>query len=99
MQSQTGLDVPLVPSQNLAFEFIAGPIQNLFQDSPPSLTSILKVLSVLSVRFEQAYVHVQEMNWVQPFNTSVCFLDDLLASTSDVDFSRTLTNLDECQFS
>ncbi|PKX91702.1 uncharacterized protein P174DRAFT_246749 [Aspergillus novofumigatus IBT 16806] len=99
MQSQTVLDVPLVSSQTLAFEFIAGPIQNLFQDSPPSLTSILKVLSALGVRFEQAYVHAREMNWVQPFNTSVCFLDDLLASTSAVDFSRTLTNIDEGQFS
>ncbi|GFF26852.1 hypothetical protein IFM61606_09835 [Aspergillus udagawae] len=99
MQSQTGLDVPLVSSQTLAFEFIAGPIQNLFQDSPPSLTSILKVLSVLRVRFQRAYVHAREMNWVRPFNTSVCFLDDLLASTSAVDFARTLTNIDEGQFS
>ncbi|KAF7128838.1 hypothetical protein CNMCM5793_003747 [Aspergillus hiratsukae] len=99
MQSQTGLDVPLVSSQTLAFEFIAGPIQGLFQDSPPSLTSILKVLSVLGMRFQQAYVHAREMNWVQPFNTSVFFLDDLLASTSAVDFARTLTNIDEGQFS
>lgn len=92
-----GLQLPL--SNAPTFGFIAGPIQNLFQDSPPDLTNILKVLSVLRVRFEQAYVHAREMNWAQPFNTTVCFLDDLLISTSAGDFARTLNTIDESHFS
>ncbi|EAW09278.1 uncharacterized protein ACLA_034810 [Aspergillus clavatus NRRL 1] len=99
IEPKNNLNIPLPPSDVPAFGFIAAPIQNLFQVSPPSLNNILKVLSALAVRFEQAYVHVREMNWDQPFNTAVCFLDDLLASTSASDFARTLTNIDEGHFS
>ncbi|KAL4892915.1 hypothetical protein BDV59DRAFT_202275 [Aspergillus ambiguus] len=81
-----------------AFEFIAGPIQRLFKDLPPSLTTILKVLAVLSVRFQRMYVHAREMDWSRPFNVEFSFLEDLLAATSPKDFARTLTTADEGMF-
>ena len=56
------------------FDFIAGPIQRLFKEHPPSLTAILKVLCVLDVRFQQTYVHIPEMDWNKCFDTSVTFL-------------------------
>lgn len=81
------------------FNFIAGPIQRLFKEHPPSLTDILKVLCVLEVRFRQTYVHVPEMDWNESFNTVVTFLEDVLASTSAVDLAGTLTSIDEGNFS
>ncbi|KAG2421412.1 hypothetical protein HFD88_005387 [Aspergillus terreus] len=81
-----------------AFEFIAGPIQRLFTDLSPSLTDILKVLAVLSVRFQRTYVHAREMDWTRPFNVGFSFLEDLLAATSAKDFARTLTATDEGVF-
>ncbi|KKK13868.1 hypothetical protein AOCH_001522 [Aspergillus ochraceoroseus] len=81
------------------FEFFAGPIQRLFRDLPPSLTLILKVLSVLGVRFQRTYVHARAMEWTRPFNVAFSFLEDLLGSTSSMDFARTLTNADERDFS
>lgn len=81
------------------FEFIAGPIQGLFKNHPPSLTSILKMLSVLAIRFRRTYVHTSEMDWNRRFETSVPFIDDLFASISASDLARTLTNLDEEDFS
>ncbi|KAL2000457.1 hypothetical protein VTN02DRAFT_3045 [Thermoascus thermophilus] len=81
------------------FEFIAGPIQTIFQDHPPSLTSILKMLSVLAIRFRKTYVHTSEMDWNRKFETSVPFIDDLFASISAGDLARTLTSSDEEDFS
>lgn len=77
------------------FDFIAGPIQRLFKEHPPSLTAILKVLCVLDVRFQQTYVHIPEMDWNECFNTVVTFLEDMLTSTSAVDLAHTLTSADE----
>ncbi|PKY07835.1 hypothetical protein P168DRAFT_3216 [Aspergillus campestris IBT 28561] len=85
-------------SAGLGFEFIAAPIQRIFRDLPPSLTNILKVLSVLGVRFQRTYVHAREMDWTRPFNVAFSFLEDLLDATSPVDFARTLTSADEEQF-
>ncbi|KAA8645711.1 uncharacterized protein ATNIH1004_007130 [Aspergillus tanneri] len=82
-----------------AFEFIAGSIQRLFKELPPSLSSILKVLSVLGVRYQRKYVHVRNMNWHRQFNVTFSFLEDLMGSTSAADFARSLTNLDESHFS
>jgi hypothetical protein len=79
-------------------EFITGPIQGLFRGQPTGLTSILKVLSVLAVRFRKTYVHVSEMDWDHRFDTSVPFLDDLLVSISPTDLARTLTDGDESDF-
>lgn len=81
-----------------AFEFIADPIQRLFKDLPPSLTSILKVLAVLGVRFQRTYVHTREMSWTKQFNVAFSFLEDVLAATSPSDFSRTLMSADEAIF-
>lgn len=80
------------------FEFIAGPIQELFRGHPTGLTSVLKVLSVLAVRFRQTYVHVPTMDWNHKFETSVPFLDDLLASISPADLAHTLHRSDESDF-
>ena len=81
------------------FDFIASPIQRLFKEHPPSLTAILKVLCVLDVRFQQTYVHIPEMDWNKCFDTSVTFLEDMLASTSAMDMAHTLTSTDEGCFS
>lgn len=81
------------------FDFIAGPIQRLFKEHPPSLTAILKVLCVLDVRFQQTYVHIPEMDWTKCFDTSVTFLEDMLSSTSAMDMAHTLTSTDEGYFS
>ncbi|OJJ84264.1 uncharacterized protein ASPGLDRAFT_66532 [Aspergillus glaucus CBS 516.65] len=81
------------------FDFIAGPIQRLFKEHPPSLTAILKVLCVLEVRFERMYLHIPEMDWYERFDTTVTFFEDVLASTSAVDLARTLTTTDEGHFS
>ncbi|PIG89913.1 hypothetical protein AARAC_003491 [Aspergillus arachidicola] len=88
-----------IPNATPGFEFIADPIQGLFKELPPSLTSILKVLSVLRVRFERQYVHARTMNWIQPFDIDFSLYEDLTGSTSAADFARTLTNADERSFS
>ena len=80
------------------FQFIAGPIQSLFRDQPPSLTTILKVFSVLAIRFRRQYIHTSHMDWNQPFDTSIIFLEDCLNSTSAIDLARTLTGADEVDF-
>ncbi|KAJ5220082.1 hypothetical protein N7468_009286 [Penicillium chermesinum] len=79
--------------------FIAGPIQQLFRSQPPSLIPILKVFSVLAVRFRRLYVHVPKMNWYTPFDTSIQFLEDFLGSTSTNDLARSMTANDEKDFS
>ena len=81
------------------FDFIAGPIQRLFKEHPPSLTAILKVLCVLEIRFRRMYLHIPEMDWNESFDTTVTFFEDVLASTSAVDLARTLTTTDEGHFS
>lgn len=81
------------------FEFIAGPIQMLFRDQPPSLTTILKIFSVLAFRFRRQYIHTAKMEWHLPLDTSILFLEDCLNSTSPKDLARTLTGTDELDFS
>ncbi|PYH92686.1 hypothetical protein BO71DRAFT_356806 [Aspergillus ellipticus CBS 707.79] len=88
----SGQAVPPGPSPG--FAFIAAPIQNLFKEQSPSLKFILKVLSVLGVRFKRTYVHTREMNWTRPFGVEFTFLEDLLGSTSGADFAHTITNYD-----
>ncbi|KAJ5652203.1 Guanine-nucleotide dissociation stimulator CDC25 [Penicillium longicatenatum] len=80
-------------------EFIAGPIQNLFKDHPPKLTTILKMLSVLSVRFRAQYSQTPKMDWHTPFDTTCLFLEDHLGATSPKDLARTLASTDEVDFS
>ncbi|PYI01841.1 hypothetical protein BO78DRAFT_400969 [Aspergillus sclerotiicarbonarius CBS 121057] len=81
------------------FEFIAGPIQQLFLSFPPSLKDVLKVLSVLGARFERTYVHAREMNWTKPFTVDFSFLEDLTASTSADDFAKVIITVDQECFS
>lgn len=80
------------------FEFIAGPIQSLFKDQMPSLTTILKMFSVLAIRFQRQYIHTSKMEWKQPFDTAILFLEDCLNSTSPVDLAGTLTATDEVEY-
>lgn len=86
---------PIVPG----FAFIATPIQGLFTEQPPSLTHILKLFSVLAVRFQRQYIHTARMDWKTPFDTTLSFLDDCLASSSAMDLARTLTRADKVDFS
>ncbi|KAJ5692362.1 hypothetical protein N7462_001785 [Penicillium macrosclerotiorum] len=81
------------------FEFIAGPIQRLFKDQPPSLKSILKIFSVLAIRFRQQYIHTPKMEWTKSFDTTILFLEDYLNSTSPMDLASTLTGADEIDYS
>ncbi|KAJ5998896.1 hypothetical protein N7451_006706 [Penicillium sp. IBT 35674x] len=80
-------------------EFIAGPIQNMFKDQPPKLTTILKMLSVLSVRFRAQYSQTPKMDWHTPFDTTCLFLEDHLNATSPKDLAHTLAITDEVDFS
>ncbi|KAJ5520096.1 Guanine-nucleotide dissociation stimulator CDC25 [Penicillium fimorum] len=88
-----------MPKLNTAgFEFIAGPIQALFKDQPGRLTAMLKMLSVLAIRFRRQYIHPPTMDWKTPFDTSIPFLDDYLESTSPTDLARSMRGLDEHHF-
>ncbi|KAJ5118895.1 Guanine-nucleotide dissociation stimulator CDC25 [Penicillium atrosanguineum] len=97
VQPEVTLDMP--QSTNPGFEFIAGPIQRLFKDQPPSLTTILRIFSVLAIRFRKQYIHTSKINWHAPFNTEILFLEDCFNSTSPMDLARTLTGTDEIDFS
>lgn len=81
------------------FEFVAGPIQRLFRDQPPSLSTILKLFSVLAIRFRRQYVHTSRMDWITPFDTDILFLEYCLSSTSPEDLAHTLISTDEVDFS
>ncbi|KAJ5475438.1 hypothetical protein N7539_007725 [Penicillium diatomitis] len=81
------------------FSFIAEPVQALFKDQPPSLTTILKILSVLAIRFRRRYVHCARMEWRTPLDTSILFLEDCLNATSPRNLARTMTGTDELDFS
>ncbi|KAJ5970633.1 Guanine-nucleotide dissociation stimulator CDC25 [Penicillium vulpinum] len=88
-----------VPKKSTAgFEFIAGPIQALFKDQPGRLSAMLKMLSVLAIRFRRQYIHAPAMDWKTPFDTSIPFLDDYLESTSPTDLARSMRGLDEHHF-
>lgn len=87
-----------MPTPAPGFEFITGPIQRLFKDQPPSLTTILKMFSVLGVRFRRQYIHTPTMDWRVKFNTDIPFLEDCLTSMSAMDLARTLTSTDEIDF-
>ncbi|KAL3466726.1 hypothetical protein BJX64DRAFT_215452 [Aspergillus heterothallicus] len=93
----TGIQVEILRTEP-GFSFIAAPIQRLFRDLPPDLTSILKVLCVLGTRYERTYLHSKEMNWTRPFSIVFSFLEDILNSASSTDFARTLTTADEREF-
>ncbi|KXG46106.1 Guanine-nucleotide dissociation stimulator CDC25 [Penicillium griseofulvum] len=80
------------------FEFIAGPIQALFMGQQGRLTAMLKMLSVLAIRFRRQYIHPPTMDWKTPFDTSIPFLDDYLDSTSPADLARTMNGADEHLF-
>ncbi|KAJ5613744.1 hypothetical protein N7528_007398 [Penicillium herquei] len=84
-------------SKKPGFEFIAQPIQTLFS-RPNSLTTVLKVFSVLGVRFRRHYIHTSKMDWYTPFDTTILFLEEYLGSTSATDLARTLTGTDEYDF-
>ncbi|OGE54381.1 hypothetical protein PENARI_c006G04320 [Penicillium arizonense] len=83
---------------NAGFDFIAGPIQRLFKDETGRLAAMLKMLSVLAIRFRRQYMHASTMDWKTPFDTSVPFLEDCLISTSGSDLARSLKALNEHQF-
>ncbi|KAJ5510317.1 Guanine-nucleotide dissociation stimulator CDC25 [Penicillium expansum] len=88
-----------MPKPNTAgFEFIAGPIQALFKDQPGRLTTMLKILSVLAMKFRRQYIHAPTMDWKTPFDTSIPFLNDYLESTSPKDLARSIRGLDEHSF-
>ncbi|KAJ6118356.1 hypothetical protein N7471_013823 [Penicillium samsonianum] len=87
-----------MPSQNTpGLLFIAAPIQQLFKNHSSSLSTIFKVLSVLSVRFQKAYRHSDQMNWFAPFETSLPLLEDCLSSSA-TDLAKALTQADKCLF-
>ncbi|KAJ5624522.1 hypothetical protein N7510_000831 [Penicillium lagena] len=91
-------DREVLRSSDPGFEFISGPIQTLFRDQPPSLTTILKMFTVLAVRFQRQYIHSRDMNWKLPFDTSIAFLEYCLTSMTAVDLAHTLTSTDEVDF-
>lgn len=56
------------------------------------------MLSVLAVRFQRTYIHTSKMNWMQNFDVSVPFVEDVFGSISPADLARTLTTSDELDF-
>lgn len=88
-----------MPQPNtIGFEFIAGPIQILFKDQPGRLSDMLKMLSVLAIRFRRQYVQSGTINWKTPFDTSIPFLEDCLTSSSPTDLALNMKGLDEHHF-
>lgn len=84
-----------MPSHDtLEFAFISTPIQQLFKTRSSSLSTIIKVLSVLAVRFQQTYIQSCKVNWFEPFETSLPLLEDCLSS-SVTDFAEALTQTDK----
>ncbi|KAJ5155654.1 hypothetical protein N7492_008457, partial [Penicillium capsulatum] len=102
VQCLTALQPGAIPNLKQAstprFEFVAGPIQRLFRDQPPSLSTILKVFSVLAIRFRRQYIHTARMDWETPFDTNILFLEYCLNSTSPEDLAHTLISTDEVDF-
>lgn len=103
MHCLTTLQLGAVPDPKQApvpgFEFVARPIQRLFKDQPPSLSTTLKILSVLAVRFRRQYVPSLRMDWKMPFDTDIRFLEYCLNSTSPEDLAHILISTDEVDFS
>ncbi|KAJ5124193.1 uncharacterized protein N7515_008018 [Penicillium bovifimosum] len=88
-----------LPQSNTAgFEFIAGPIQALFKEQPGRLGVMLKMLSVLAIRFRRQYIHAPAMDWQTPFDTSMPFMEDCLTSSSETSLARNLSTQDEQRF-
>lgn len=85
-------------SSTPGFDFIASPIQRLFSSHSTTLMGILKVLSVLAIRFRRAYVHTAQMDWNTPFDVDTSSIQGLFDSTSSDDFVRSRTNSDEKAF-
>lgn len=81
-------------SSTPGFDFIASPIQRLFSSHSTTLMGILKVLSVLAIRFRQTYVHTAQMDWNMPFDVDTSSIQGLFDSTSSYDFVRLRTNSD-----
>lgn len=88
----------LLQTSKSSLEFIAGPIQDLFQKYPANLISILKKLSVIAIRFSQTYLHVPNVDWHKRLDTRAKYLDDLLAALSPTDLARSLTRSDQSMF-
>lgn len=59
-----------------------------------TLARILRVLSVLDIRFQRTYVHTSNMDWHRPFDIDISFINNLCDSASPVDLARTLTSYD-----
>ena len=88
----------MLPCSTTGFQFIAGPIQDLFKDQPGRLSDMLKMLSVLAIRFRRQYAHAAAMDWETPFDTSLTFLEDCLTYSSPMDLALNMKSLDEHQF-
>ncbi|CAG8081885.1 unnamed protein product [Penicillium olsonii] len=91
-------DHDMLPCSTTGFQFIAGPIQDLFKDQPGRLSDMLKMLSVLAIRFRRQYAHAAAMDWETPFDTSLTFLEDCLTYSSPMDLALNMKSLDEHQF-
>ncbi|KAJ5885143.1 hypothetical protein N7495_009653 [Penicillium taxi] len=88
-------------STDLGFEFISGPIQALLRTlQTPSLTVMLKIFSVLAIRYRQQYLHASSrcMDWNSPFNTTSLLLEDYIHSGVPADLAHILTSTDEMDF-
>ncbi|KAJ5565884.1 Guanine-nucleotide dissociation stimulator CDC25 [Penicillium sp. DV-2018c] len=99
LRSVSPVSIRDLPQSNTAgFEFIAGPIQDLFKEQPGRLEVMLKILSVLAIRFRRWYIHAPAMDWQTPFDTSIPLLEDYLISSSESSLARNLSIQDEQRF-
>lgn len=78
--------------------FLVEPIQCLFRSQVSGLSSMLKRLSVLAVRFDRGYRETGS-NWATPFDADPPYLSDLFTSNQPGVLARRLTHWDERVFS
>ncbi|OJJ65783.1 hypothetical protein ASPBRDRAFT_60249 [Aspergillus brasiliensis CBS 101740] len=85
------LDVP-------GFHLLARPIQLLFSTRQKGLTTTLKILDVLSARFEKSHSSASIIDWTRPLDTSMLYLSETLLSDSTDTLVKTLTDADIINF-
>lgn len=101
---QSLVDLGLVNAPGLpqppmhSFDFIARPIQILFQYRPYSLTEILKICELFAFRFKRDYINAATVPWKKPFDSTFSFLEECFISSSASDLARTLTDMDKGDF-
>ncbi|KAI9770955.1 MAG: hypothetical protein M1840_002659 [Geoglossum simile] len=79
-------------SSSSCAKFLVDPLREFFANENRELSEILKRLALLSVRFQQSYMHEEEIRWDR-FQTNTMFFE-LLCSKSAQDIAYSTTTVD-----